>query len=595
MKKSREIFWIVLLAVMCWLPGKLSAEAAEPTFATKETAAVYLREQMVLREKIISFSIDTNYYEEIFKEILLLAVDQERAEFGHEGDYLRYHYRGFDGVATKQEEAGRYLLTYTMLYYTTYEQEELVSKRVAQVLELPGIQGTGGYERIRAIYQYVCEMVAYDTQEIEGDYGRFTAYNALFEGKAVCQGYATLLQRLLCESGILSRVVTGKAGNEEHAWNIVELDGVWYNLDASWDTNYELGSYRYFLKNMKEFAGHTRSAEFLSAQFCARYPMAEESHHNWGVPEVVQEATCTEQGIEIACCTDCTENMQNKLALAEHHWQEETENATCTKTGKKYQKCSVCQKISGEVILEKEAHTHGKWLVKKSATCTDAGLRVRYCAVCGGNEETEDIEPTSHMWKSSTRKATIFQAGYVKRTCEVCLKQETQELEKLPSYVWLNTGNVRMQAGTSTTAVKVTEMAAGDMVKRWTSSNKKVATVNRLTGKIRAKAVGKAVIKVVTKSGAESSFRLTVQKKVVKTKNIVFSEAVIGLKKGASVKLKVQRIPVTANDRLTFVSSKPRVAKVTKKGVVTGLKKGTSVVIVKTVSGKKAKCRVRVS
>lgn len=52
---------------------------------------------------------------------------------------------------------------------------------------------------------------------------------------------------------------------------------------------------------------------------------------------------------------------------------------------------------------------------------------------------------------------------------------------------------------------------------------------------------------------------------------------------------------MTANDTLTFTSSKPSVVKVTKKGVVKGLKKGTAVIKVKTASGKQAKCKVKVS
>ena len=322
--------------------------------------------------------------------------------------------------------------------------------------------------------------------------------------------------------------------------------------------------------------------------------MAAESHHNWSYYIVELESTCKVQGKAVVKCTDCTIS-EKLLDLAAHDWKEKTEEPSCTRNGQRFLKCRVCQVVSEEVTLEKLAHIPGEWILKKSATCTEKGLRVRYCAVCGGNEEMQELTAAAHMWKTSTRKATIFQEGYVKRNCAVCKKQETEILEKLPSYVRLNTGNVRMQAGTSTTAVKVTEMVAGDSVKRWSSSNKKVATVNRFSGKIRAKEAGKTTITVVTKSGAENSFKLTVQKKAVKSKKLSFAEGVIGLKKGKSVKLEVQRVPVTANDGLTFVSSKPKVVKVTQKGVVTGLKKGTSVITVKNTSGKKAKCRVKVS
>ena len=123
------------------------AKASEPEFfATKEAAAAYVREQMVLREEIISFSMEISYNEQIFKEILLLAVDHETAEEAEQGDYLRCHSGGFYGVAAKQEDTGRYLLTYTIIYYTTYEQESQVTQQVVQILNGLGLGGQSAYE-----------------------------------------------------------------------------------------------------------------------------------------------------------------------------------------------------------------------------------------------------------------------------------------------------------------------------------------------------------------------------------------------------------------------------------------------------------------
>lgn len=76
-----------------------------------------------------------------------------------------------------------------------------------------------------------------------------TAYGALVEDsrglrrKAVCDGYAYAFQYLLSKAGIQSAVIVGKAdfGGEDpldevyHAWNIVKLDGQWYETDCCWD------------------------------------------------------------------------------------------------------------------------------------------------------------------------------------------------------------------------------------------------------------------------------------------------------------------------------------------------------------------------
>ena len=59
----------------------------------------------------------------------------------------------------------------------------------------------------------------------------FSAYGALVDGDAVCQGYALAYQLLLTRAGVTSRIVTGV----NHMWNMVQLDGAWYHVDVTWD------------------------------------------------------------------------------------------------------------------------------------------------------------------------------------------------------------------------------------------------------------------------------------------------------------------------------------------------------------------------
>lgn len=61
----------------------------------------------------------------------------------------------------------------------------------------------------------------------------YTAYGALVEGDAVCQGYALAYKLLLDKCGIDSVLVT--SNEMGHAWNLVKLDGSWYHVDVTWD------------------------------------------------------------------------------------------------------------------------------------------------------------------------------------------------------------------------------------------------------------------------------------------------------------------------------------------------------------------------
>ena len=79
----------------------------------------------------------------------------------------------------------------------------------------------------------------------------FTVYGTLIEGSCVCEGYARTLDLLFRLSGMGAYYATGYAkdnasdtfqnANDDngHAWNIVSVDGQWYQLDATWNDDDE--------------------------------------------------------------------------------------------------------------------------------------------------------------------------------------------------------------------------------------------------------------------------------------------------------------------------------------------------------------------
>ena len=94
----------------------------------------------------------------------------------------------------------------------------------------------------------------------------------------MCQGYAAAVYRLLREAGVSVRILTGTAGEnaEFHAWNLVCIDGLYYNLDVTWDD--VNGNDACFLKADADFPRHTRDEAFSSPDFYQRYPMAAQSY-----------------------------------------------------------------------------------------------------------------------------------------------------------------------------------------------------------------------------------------------------------------------------------------------------------------------------
>lgn len=92
------------------------------------------------------------------------------------------------------------------------------------------------FEKELALHDYLVKNCKYsqDTSQPAGS-DIYRAYGALVNGDAVCNGYAEALQLLFACADLQSKFVVGTADGVDHAWNLVQLDGVWYHLDATWN------------------------------------------------------------------------------------------------------------------------------------------------------------------------------------------------------------------------------------------------------------------------------------------------------------------------------------------------------------------------
>lgn len=283
----------MILAVLYALSA-VGCAAAEPTaqepFPLSEaivnsdeiTAAV----RTGLREHASSITISFEYHADILSDLSALTDEWVEAALAEtddptEGDSIRYQYGGYERSCRYEAENGRYRYTVEIVpdYYLSVVQEQELSAKLSGVYaELALAEGASDYDKIRAIYDYVCSHVRYDRVHLKNEYHheKSTAYAALVRGTATCQGYAVLLYRMLRENGVDCRVITGTGiddtGEQLHAWNIAALDGRYYYLDATWDAGAE--EYRFFLRGSGGFENHTIGTEFASDAFAERYPMS---------------------------------------------------------------------------------------------------------------------------------------------------------------------------------------------------------------------------------------------------------------------------------------------------------------------------------
>lgn len=136
---------------------------------------------------------------------------------------------------------------------------------------------------------------------------------------------------------------------------------------------------------------------------------------------------------------------------------------------------------------------------------------------------------------------------------------------------------------------------SGDSVKSWSTSNKKVVKVSK-KGVIRAVGNGKAVITVKTKKGASVKLKVTVRKKAVETTGLKVTNVKrnkLSLKKGKTFTLCTALTPITSSQKVSYDSSKEKVAAVDKDGKIKALKRGKTQITV-TSGSKKVKITVTV-
>ena len=190
---------------------------------------------------------------------------------------------------------------------------------------------------------------------------------------------------------------------------------------------------------------------------------------------------------------------------------------------------------------------------------------------------------------TATITAKAKDGSGVKATCKITVKQPVTKitLSKTSASILRNkTITLKAAAGPS---------SANDKSVAWTTSNKKVATVNS-KGVVKGIAKGTATITATAKDGSKvkAVCKITVKQPVTK---LTINKTKLTVKKGKTATLKVTVAPSSANDKsLKWTTSNKNIATVTQKGVVKGIKTGTVTITAaaRDGSGKKVTCKITV-
>ena len=129
---------------------------------------------------------------------------------------------------------------------------------------------------------------------------------------------------------------------------------------------------------------------------------------------------------------------------------------------------------------------------------------------------------------------------------------------------------------------------------KFTTSNKKIATVSS-NGVVKAKKAGKVTI--TAKAGSKKAVcKVTVKKVSKKVKKVTVKKSKVTVYVGKTSKISATVTPAKATiKKVKYTTSNKKVATVTAKGVIKGVKAGTAKITVAAVDGSKKKTTVTVT
>ena len=291
MRVRKKGLLCVLLCAVCLLCG---CDAPEYHYEVRRDLSVYFGNADSVIQSVrtalrshspgitITYRSDRDNMDDIpalIKETVTFAMSETNDP--REGDYIYWQYGGYELEYSYEKSSGGYEYSIYIIpkYYTDIKQEQTVSEMTADILLSLSLEGRTDREKVRLIYEYVRDNVKYDIIHKKNDHYHLknTAYAALVNGCAVCQGFSVLMYRLLREAGINARIIAGNAvsdgGSEYHAWNIAEIEGKYYNIDVTWASL--TGSDDYYMKGEESFSkDHIRGAEYSQTSFYRSYPMS---------------------------------------------------------------------------------------------------------------------------------------------------------------------------------------------------------------------------------------------------------------------------------------------------------------------------------
>ncbi|EES50833.1 cell wall-binding protein [Clostridium botulinum] len=213
MKGLKNTLKVILIGLIIIASTNINVYASETFYDSNK-----LKNEIYNNLKDWKTDFTLNYEGDNIQSILDSAIDSE--------DYLERSVSSYNIKINGEKNK------FAIQYRTTKSQEDFIDYELKRIVNNLIDKNMSTVDKVVAINNYLVKIYKYD-YSIKSD----NVYSALTTKETICQGYAMTAYKMFKLLGIESRIVSGTMNGTGHAWNLVNIDRNWYNLDITNNDN----------------------------------------------------------------------------------------------------------------------------------------------------------------------------------------------------------------------------------------------------------------------------------------------------------------------------------------------------------------------
>ena len=170
-----------------------------------------------------------NSYKECINDVADVANDQKMLSTINN---FVHPFNSFRHLETSYDDFGKVTLDIEHTY--TKSDIKLIEAKVLKIEKEIWNNNMSLEDKIKEAHNYIINHSKYDKDRSDNNVVKYhsdTAYGTLLEGYSLCGGYTDAMEIFLDDLHLKNFRIS----SENHVWNAVMIDNMWYHLDLTWD------------------------------------------------------------------------------------------------------------------------------------------------------------------------------------------------------------------------------------------------------------------------------------------------------------------------------------------------------------------------